>query len=214
MLRKNSQIAYIFFLSAFGLTLCGCQTTPNAGQNSDQAKVTEGAAAAGENTARANANSNQTSSLAANKNGSEPVSTQLIDKTQSEQVIDRYIKGVAKVSDAAEYEEARKIIYGDLDGDGDEDAAAQFTIEGMGGGNNYGFWLAVFKNDNGKFTGITDEVIGGKMNRNVSLTKIEDGKIHLDTTEYDKDDGACCPSIEGKTSYILQGNKLVEKKLK
>ena len=121
---------------------------------------------------------------------------------------------MAKVSDAEEYKEARKILDGDLDGDGDEDTAVQFTIEGMGGGNMFSFYLAVFRNDNGKFTAVTDEVIGGKLNRNVEFTKIENGTMYFDTKNYADGDGACCPSIAGKTSYILEGNKLVEKKLK
>ena len=136
------------------------------------------------------------------------------DKEQKRKAIDQYIAGVAKVSDAEEYKEARKVLDGDLDGDGDEDTAVQFTIEGMGGGNNYGFYLAVFRNDNGKFTAVTDEVIGGKLNRNVEFTKIENGTMYFDTKNYAADDGACCPSIAGKTTYVLEENKLVEKKTK
>lgn len=203
--------AFIFnFHSAliiFGLIFSACaRQTPNAAQNEHANKtIEEGAAQAG-NSAENDSDKNSNTEIS----NAQPNATP--DKEQRQQAIDRYIAGVAKVSDADEYKEARKIIYGDLDGDGDEDAAAQFTIEGMGGGNNYGFYLAVFKNENGKFKGITDEAIGGKLNRDVTFTKIENGKMLFDTKEYDADDGACCPSIEGKTSYILEGKKLVEKK--
>lgn len=214
MLQKKSQIAvsFVFFLLISGSSLSGCRTSSNADRSSDQAKVAEGAASV-EKSAQTNTNSVNANASGIDKDANSS-SLQTIDKVQRDQAIDRYIKGVAKVSDAAEYEQGRKILYGDLDGDGDEDAVAQFTVEGMGGGNNYGFWLAVFRNDGGKFSGVTDEVVGGKMNRNVELEKIEGGKIYLDTTSYDGDDGACCPSIEGKTSYILQGKKLVENKIK
>ena len=148
----------------------------------------------------------------ANKEEKPEQKTVALDKAEAQKVIDRYIAGVSKVSDADEYKEARKIIYGDLDGDGDEDAAAQFTIEGMGGGNNYGFYLAVFRNENGKLKGITDDAIGGKMNRDVTFTKIENGKMYFDTKGYAEDDGACCPSIEGKTTYVLENDKLKEVK--
>lgn len=180
--------------------------TPNRAHNENANKtIVEGSAQAG-NPADGKINTEPNSETSNVKTSATP------DKEQRQQAIDRYVAGVAKVSDATEYKEARKIIYGDLDGDGDEDAAAQFTIEGMGGGNNYGFYLAVFRNENGKFAGITDDVIGGKLNRDITLTKIEDGKMLFDTKSYDTDDGACCPSIEGKTAYILEGKKLIEKK--
>lgn len=136
--------------------------------------------------------------------------TAALNKEEEQKTIADYIAAAARAADGNEYEDARTILYGDLDGDGDEDAAVQFTIEGMGGGNNYIFYLAIFKNENGKLTPVTDEAIGGKMNRNIELKKIENGKMFFDTQEYDADDGACCPSIEGKTAYILEGNKLKE----
>jgi hypothetical protein len=135
-----------------------------------------------------------------------------LDKVAAQKIINRYIAGVARTSGASEYKEARKIVYGDVDGDGDADAAVQFTIEGMGGGNNYAFYLAIFRNENGKLKPLTDEVVGGKLNRNVTLQKIDDRKIYLDTDEYAENDGACCPSIKGKTVYILKNNKLTEQK--
>lgn len=134
------------------------------------------------------------------------------DKVAAQKIINRYIAGVARTSGASEYKEARKIVYGDVDGDGDADAAVQFTIEGMGGGNNYAFYLAVFRNENGKLKPLTDEVVGGKLNRSVTLQKIGDRKIYLDTEEYAENDGACCPSIKGKTVYLLKNNKLTEQK--
>ena len=134
------------------------------------------------------------------------------DKAQLQQAVSRYIAGIAKVSDGGyEYKKARKIVYGDIDGDGNDDAVIQFTIEGVAGGNNYSFYLAVFRNVNGKFESITDEFIGGKGIRDVDLQAVRNGKIYVSTKEYSEDDAACCPSIKGKTSYVLSGNKLVEK---
>ncbi len=206
----------VFLLSAliFIAILSGCvRQTPNSAQNSNANQKSEEASAGTDASELKNSNAAVENKEISNietkmKTSATP------DKAQRQQTIDKYIAGVAKVSDAEEYKEARKILYGDLDGDGDEDAAAQFTIEGMGGGNNYGFYLAVFRNENGKFTAVTDEVIGGKLNRNVEFTKIENGKMYFDTKGYGKDDGACCPSIAGKTSFVLEGNKIVEKKSK
>jgi hypothetical protein len=134
------------------------------------------------------------------------------DKTDGQKTINRYIAGVAKVSGASEYKKARKIIYGDIDGDADADATVQFTIEGIDGGNNYTFYLAVFRNENGKLKPLADDVVGGKLNRNVTLKLVKDQKIYFDTEEYAENDAACCPSIKGKTVYILKNNKLTEVK--
>lgn len=49
-----------------------------------------------------------------------------------QKVIKNYIEKVRE--DASEYQEARKIVYGDVDGDGVKDAVVQYTLEGFGGG--------------------------------------------------------------------------------
>jgi len=201
------------FLILFGLSFSGCNVSINPPQtvntnSTNAANSAEVSKSSGESTIANKLSENKTENT-----NSAPISAATPDKTEGQKIIDKYIAGVAKVSDGEEYKEARKVLYGDIDGDGDEDAVAQFTVEGMGGGNNYSFELAVFKNDGGKLTAITDEVVGGKLNRNVELKRIEKGVIYLDTKEYAEDDGACCPSIEGKTSYIVQGKKLIEKKL-
>lgn len=201
------------FLILFGLSFSGCNVSINPPQT---ANTNSGNATNSAEVSKTSGDSTIANKLSENKtetSNSAPSSAATPDKTEGQKVIDKYIAGVAKVSDGEEYKDARKVLYGDIDGDGDEDAVAQFTVEGMGGGNNYSFELAVFKNDGGKLTAVTDEVVGGKLNRNVELKRIEKGVIYLDTKEYAEDDGACCPSIEGKTSYVLQGKKLVEKKL-
>lgn len=207
MRKRIYNICFAFLIVIFGVIFSACiSATKNTAHNSSENKSSEKSSAGG-----VEAPENKSVSAENKEEKIEPKAVAL-DKTDAQKVIDRYIAGVAKVSDAEEYKEARKILYGDLDGDGDEDAAAQFTIEGMGGGNNYGFYLAVFRNENGKLKGVTDDAIGGKMNRDVTFTKIENGKMFFDTKGYAEDDGACCPSIEGKTSYILENDKLKEVK--
>lgn len=204
--------SYFAFLFILGLVFSGCSVSINSPQTANTNSVN---AANSTEVSKTSGDSAIANKLSENKNevsNSAPQTSATPDKIEGQKVIDKYIAGVAKVSDASEYKEARKILYGDIDGDGDDDAIVQFTIEGMGGGNNYGFSLAAFKNDDGKLTAITDEVVGGKMNREVELKRIEKGVIYLDTKEYAENDGACCPSIEGKTSFVLEGKKLVEKK--
>lgn len=214
MFEKFFKSSFFYFPLIFGLIFSACvRQTPNAEQNSNTNQKSEEASAGTDASNLKNANAPVENKEISNIEIKVETSA-TPDKEQRQKTIEKYIAGVAKVSDADEYKEARKIIYGDLDGDGDEDAAAQFTIEGMGGGNNYTFYLAVFKNENGKFTAVTDEVVGGKLNRDIEFKKIESGKMFFDTKSYGKDDGACCPSIAGKTSFVLEGNKIIEKKLK
>ena len=61
-----------------------------------------------------------------------------------EKTIERYVEKIR--DDASEYKEARKILYGDVDGDGTKDAVVQYTLEGFGGGNSWGQSLVVFLN--------------------------------------------------------------------
>lgn len=207
MRKRIYKICFAFTLLIFGAIFSACiSASRDSAQNSNANKSSEKSSAGG-----VEATENKSVSTE-NKEETTEQTAVAPDKADGQKVIERYIAGVAKVSDAEEYKEARKIIYGDLDGDGDEDAAAQFTIEGMGGGNNYGFYLAVFRNENGKLKGVTDDAIGGKLNRDVTFTKIENGKMFFDTKGYAEDDGACCPSIEGKTTYILENDKLKEVK--
>lgn len=207
MRKRIYNICFALSLLTFGVIFSACiPASRNAAQNSGENRSSEKSSAGGVEAPENKSVSN------VNKEEKPEQITVALDKKEGQKVIDRYIAGVAKVSDASEYKEARKIIYGDLDGDGDEDAAAKFTIEGMGGGNNYAFYLAVFRNENGKLKGVTDDAIGGKMNRDVTFTKVENGKMFFDTKGYAEDDGACCPSIEGKTTYILENDKLKEVK--
>lgn len=205
-------LSYAALLIVFGSVFSACSISTNQPQTANTNSANTANSAEVSKSSGDSAIANKLSENKTESSNSAPNSSATPDKAEGQKVIDKYIAGVAKVSDGEEYKEARKLFYGDIDGDGDEDAVAQFTVEGMGGGNNYSFELAVFKNDNGKLTAITDEVVGGKLNRNVELKRIEKGVIYLDTKEYAEDDGACCPSIEGKTSYVLEGKKLVEKK--
>ena len=61
-----------------------------------------------------------------------------------------------------EYQEARKIVYGDVNGDGTKDAVVQYTLEGAGGGNSWGQSLAVFLSKKGEYRLAGDETVGGK----------------------------------------------------
>ena len=127
-------------------------------------------------------------------------------------VAKNFISHQAKTLHGEEYEEARKIVRGDLNGDGKEDLVVLYTLEGFAGGNDYHQYLAVFVASGKTFQHAADTVVGGKNFRDVDLVSVTGPTINLDTKSYAKADPACCPSKVGKTKYHFAGNKLTETK--
>lgn len=156
-------------------------------------------------------NSNQTGSENSNLAEDKPTPKPNLDKNQLNSVVSRYLAGVAKVEEGIENKKGRVIKYGDLDNDGDEDVIVYFVLEYNTGGNGWWEKLAVFRNDNENIIPVTDETIGSKPIRMSDLTSVKNGRIYFKTTSWTEGDGGCCPSLKGKTSYVLKGNKLVEK---
>lgn len=158
-------------------------------------------------TPKTNANANSPTPTAT------PTSTPTPDKAQLKKLVDQHIKDALKKEDLEETEKERnrQTVYGDLDGDDDDDAAVLYVWNFIGG-NGWGISLAVFKNNEGTFEYAADEAIGGKSNRGAKLQNIKNKKIYLSTTEYSSDDADCCPSIKGSAVYMLNGTKLVEGK--
>jgi len=131
------------------------------------------------------------------------------DEAQLQQTINRYLAGVAKVSDAVEEDKSlRKIIKGDLDGDGDDDTVVQFILT-PNAGNNGAICIAVFINDNGKFKGVTDEIVGGNHLRDFEMESVEPGRIVATTIECRGDSYPCENDIKRQAVILWQNNKLV-----
>lgn len=127
-------------------------------------------------------------------------------------VVNSFITRQADREKGEEYEDARKILRGDVDGDRKTDLVVLYTLEGFGGGNDHRQYIAIFLGKGKGFRYATNDVVGGKFYRGVELRSITAGKIDLDTMEYRKTDAACCPSKKGKTSYIFSKGKLKETK--
>jgi hypothetical protein len=125
-------------------------------------------------------------------------------------LIKAYIAKQVKQEGGDEYEDARKVIEGDLNNDNTADLAVLYTIEGQHGTNNYVQYLAVFLRVNGKLVLVTRTVVGGKSRRSVELESVDKGVIHLTTLSYTVKDAACCPSKKGKTRYTLVNRRLKE----
>ncbi len=63
--------------------------------------------------------------------------------------VNSYIAKAAAAQQGEEYRKDRKVVLGDLDGDGDKDAVVQYTLEGMGGGNNFAQMLVAALTERG-----------------------------------------------------------------
>ncbi len=125
--------------------------------------------------------------------------------------IDAHIEKVKE--DQTEYQEARKIVYGDVNGDGTKDAVVQYTLEGAGGGNSWGQSLAVFLSKKGEYRLAGDETVGGKFFRSFTLQKVVGRKIigMSETCPTDEPQGICKNPRKKQVGYVLLGSKLKEK---
>jgi hypothetical protein len=136
----------------------------------------------------------------------------LRDQDQDLTAIRSYIANQARRERGEEYEDARKIIAGDLNGDGSPETVVLYTIEGQRGSNNYIQYVAVFERRKGQLAPIAHTAVGGKSYRSIELNSVDKQRVNLDTLSYGPKDASCCPSIEGTTSYALVGRTLREQK--
>ena len=123
-------------------------------------------------------------------------------------VIGSFIAQQARRQGGEEYEEARKIVAGDLV----PETVVLYTIEGQGGSNNYIQYLAVFTRRRGRLQALAQARVGGKSARSVELSSVDKKTITLGTLSYAPKDASCCPSIKGTTSYVLAGQALRERR--
>jgi hypothetical protein len=131
-------------------------------------------------------------------------------QNQDTAVIDEFISKQATQEGGEEYEDARKVMAGDLNRDGVPDLAVLYTIEGQGGTNNYVQYLAVFIRARGALAPVTHTVVGGKLNRDVELESIRKNVIFFKTRNYGPKDAACCPRKKGATRFALVHRRLKE----
>jgi len=127
-------------------------------------------------------------------------------------IINLFIARQAHRERGEEYAEARKVVAGDLNGDGIPETVVLYTIESQGGSNNYIQYLAVFARRGGHLVAIAHTPVGGKSRRSVELSSVDNQRVNLQTLSYAPKDASCCPSIKGTTSYVLLGQRLSEHK--
>ena len=115
--------------------------------------------------------------------------------------------------DAAEYKEARKIVYGDVNGDGRADAVVQYTLEGRGGGNMWEQNLAVFLNQKGVYKMAASEIVGGKLSRSFDVLRIKNKEIvgATETCPEDGPQGLCKNPAKKQVKFIFAKGELKER---
>jgi hypothetical protein len=100
--------------------------------------------------------------------------------------------------------EFRKHCEGDVNGDGHTDVVVIYSIEGVGGGNDWTQYATVLTSTAQGFGASAPKEVGGKSVRAVEGCTIDGKIITLDLLTYGPKDGSCCPSVARKTRYTFE----------
>lgn len=96
--------------------------------------------------------------------------------------------------------------FGDLDGDGVEDATV-FLVENSGGSGSF-IYIAAQLNQAGQPVEAGTVQIGDRIQ--IKSAAIENGQITLEIVTQGPDDAQCCPSLKVRKTYALQAGHLAE----
>jgi hypothetical protein len=132
----------------------------------------------------------------------------IAQQSQDTAVIEKFIAKQATDEHGEEYEDARKVVAGDLNHDGVSDLSVVYTIEGQDGTNNYIQYLAVFIRTKTGLVPIDHTHVGGKLNRDVDLKSIKRNVILLQTLSHRENDPASTPSKKGTARFVLAKRRL------
>jgi hypothetical protein len=105
-----------------------------------------------------------------------------------------------------EFVEGRKIMRGDVTGDGREDLIVLFTLE------RGDLWVQYLAAISSAGAPLATAEVARKGVRAVDLDRTAGTLIQLTTKRYAPDDPACCPSLLQRTTYALRGRHLKELK--
>lgn len=95
------------------------------------------------------------------------------------------------------------VKFGDLNGDGIEDAAVIYVWNG--GGTGWFYHLGVVLNENGKPKHVASAYLGDRIK--INSLEVESGTILLDMVTGGRHDPACCPNLNVRVKYkYLNGN--------
>jgi heat shock protein HslJ len=97
-------------------------------------------------------------------------------------------------------------LFGDLDGDGVQEAAG-FLTESSGGSGSYTY-LAIVDTDNGQYKNVATRNLGDRVM--VRALRFEQGALELDVVAAGPKEAACCPSLKVHKTYRYTEGKLSE----
>jgi heat shock protein HslJ len=98
------------------------------------------------------------------------------------------------------------VAFGDLDGDGVEDAAVILVADPGGSGTFYD--LAAVINRDGNPEHVATAFLGDRAD--IQALSIESGQVVVDMITHGPDDPMCCPTQRMEQTYELQGDELVQ----
>jgi hypothetical protein len=85
-----------------------------------------------------------------------------------------------------------EVVFGDLNNDGLDDAAA--ILCWSGGGSGIFYELAIFLNNNGKPEHVASKILGDRSD--IQVLTIESGNVVVGGLFQGPDDAMCCPSVQ------------------
>ena len=95
------------------------------------------------------------------------------------------------------------VFFGDLNGDGSEEALLYFGLSARGGNAMTGSGFVVYKYEDNKLTFLLDYDLKGGI-----VKSIKEGVIYCIKFDYATGDAGCCPTIKRPFKLIYEGNTI------
>lgn len=128
------------------------------------------------------------------------------DPVRTVQLTDgKYLEGAPGSTDYVSVTMTDFIARGDLNGDGENEAAA-IVAEDYGSSGTFVF-LAVYQYINQKPAFLTSLFLDDRPK--INALSVENGEIYVDAVIHSKNDPMCCPTLDTKRHYFLNDSNLV-----